>query len=97
MTQRVAVLLGGYGEVEHDHEHEDYNDRALRLLVSKSVRFPERVIPLMAKMLGRRTRNEWQRENHYHSPHNDISNGNGPGSNGISSTGSATPSTCTPP
>lgn len=72
MTQRVAVLLGGYGEVEHDHEHEDYNDRALRLLVSKSVKFPERVIPFMAKMLGRRSRNEWKRENHFHSPHNDI-------------------------
>lgn len=72
MGERVAVLLGGYGEVEHDHEHEDYNNRALRLLVSKSVRFPAPVIPLMAKLLGRRVRREWERENHFRSPHNDI-------------------------
>lgn len=72
MGHRVAVLLGGYGEVEHEHEHEDYNDRALRLLVSKSVKFPEPIIPLMAKLLGKRVRREWERENHFHSPHNDI-------------------------
>lgn len=72
MSERVAVLLGGYGEVEHDHEHEDYNERSLRLLVSKSIKFPEPVIPLMARLLGRRVRREWAREDHYHSPHNDI-------------------------
>jgi ferrochelatase len=72
MDGRVAVLLGGYGEVEHEHEHEEYNERSLRLLVSKSIKFPEPVVPLMARLLGRRTRREWRREDHYHSPHNDI-------------------------
>ncbi len=72
MAERVAVLLGGYGEVEHDHEHAEYNERSLRLLVSKSIRFPEPVVPTMARLLGRRTRREWERADHYHSPHNDI-------------------------
>ena len=71
-TNRVAVVLGGYGEAEHDHEHEDYNERALRLLVSKSIKFPEPVIPWMARLLGRRVRREWEREDHFHSPHNEI-------------------------
>jgi protoporphyrin/coproporphyrin ferrochelatase len=68
----VAVLLGGYGEAEHEHEHEEYNERALRLLVSKSIRFPEPMIPWMARLLGRRVRREWEREDHFHSPHNEI-------------------------
>jgi protoporphyrin/coproporphyrin ferrochelatase len=71
-TSRVAVLLGGYGEAEHEHEHEEYNERALRLLVSKSIRFPEPLIPWMARLLGRRVRREWEREDHFHSPHNEI-------------------------
>lgn len=69
---KVAVVLGGYGEPEHDHEHEKYNERALRLLVSKSIRFPEPIIPWMAKLLGARVRREWAHEDHYHSPHNEI-------------------------
>lgn len=68
----VAVVLGGYGEPEHDDEHEQYNDRALRLLVSKSIRFPEPLIPWMAKLLGARVRREWAHADHYHSPHNEI-------------------------
>jgi ferrochelatase len=72
MAERVAVLLGGYGEIEEYDEFRDYNERSLRLLVSKSIKFPDSSIPWLARALERRTRREWERANRYHSPHNAI-------------------------
>lgn len=72
MGQRVAVLLTGYGEVEHYDEFAEYNERSFRLLVSKSIKFPDFSIPYLSRRLERRQRKEWHDANHYHSPHNDI-------------------------
>jgi len=69
---RVAVLLTGYGEVEHYDEFAEYNERSFRLLVSKSIKFPDRSIPILSRRLERQQRKEWHAANHYHSPHNDI-------------------------
>ena len=72
MAGRVAVLLCGYGEVEDYDEFAEYNERSFRLLVSKSIRFPDFSIPWLARRLERQQRKEWHAANHYHSPHNDI-------------------------
>ena len=72
MGERVAVLLTGYGEVEHYDEFTEYNERSFRLLVSKSIKFPDFTIPYLSRMLERQQRKEWHAANHYHSPHNDI-------------------------
>ncbi len=72
MTERVAVLLTGYGEVEHYDEFAEYNERSFRLLVSKSIKFPDFSIPWLSRRLERSQKKEWHAANHYHSPHNDI-------------------------
>jgi ferrochelatase len=72
MGDKVAVLLCGYGEVEHYDEFADYNERSFRLLVSKSIKFPDFSIPFLSRRLERAQRKEWHAANHYHSPHNDI-------------------------
>ena len=72
MGERVAVLLTGYGEVEHYDEFAEYNERSFRLLVSKSIKFPDFAIPFLSRRLERQQRKEWHAANHYHSPHNDI-------------------------
>ena len=72
MSERVAVLLTGYGEVEHYDEFTEYNERSFRLLVSKSIKFPDFAIPFLSRRLERQQRKEWHAANHYHSPHNDI-------------------------
>ena len=41
MTEKVAVLLCGYGEVEHCDDFAEYNERSFWLLVSKSIKFPD--------------------------------------------------------
>ncbi len=69
---KVAVLLCGYGEIEHYNEFADYNERALRLLASKFIPFPNFVIPWIAKALEFTDRREWQAQDQYHSPHNEI-------------------------
>ena len=46
MSERVAVLLTGYGEVEDYDEFTEYNERSFRLLVSKSIKFPDFAVPL---------------------------------------------------
>ena len=69
---KVAVLLCGYGEVEEYKQFADYNERALRLLASKFIKFPEFSIPWLAKALEFTDRREWSQQNHYHSPHNEI-------------------------
>ena len=72
MGERVAVLLTGYGEVEDYDEFTEYNERSFRLLVSKSIKFPDFTIPYLSRLLERQQRKEWHDANHYHSPHNDI-------------------------
>jgi ferrochelatase len=72
MGDRVAVLLCGYGEVDEYDEFADYNERSFRLLVSKSIKFPDFSIPFLSRRLERQQRKEWHAANHYHSPHNDI-------------------------
>ncbi len=72
MAERVAVLLTGYGEVEHYDEFAEYNERSFRLLVSKSIKFPDFSIPWLSRRLERSQKKEWHAANHYHSPHNDI-------------------------
>jgi len=72
MSNKVAVLLCGYGEVEDYDEFAEYNEKSFRLLVSKSIKFPDFSIPMLARRLERQQRKEWHAANHYHSPHNDI-------------------------
>ena len=72
MGQRVAVLLCGYGEVDEYDEFADYNERSFKLLVSKSIKFPDFSIPFLSRRLERAQKKEWHAANHYHSPHNDI-------------------------
>jgi ferrochelatase len=69
---RVAVLLCGYGEVEDNDELAEYNARSLQLLVSKSIKFPDVMIPFLSQRLARRARAEYERANQFRSPHNDI-------------------------
>ena len=71
-SSRVAVLLCGYGEVETYDDFADYNERALRLLASKFIKFPDFTIPWIAKALELTDRREWSQQQHYHSPHNEI-------------------------
>lgn len=71
-SAKVAVLLCGYGEVEEYQEFADYNERALRLLASKFIKFPEFSIPWLAKALEFTDRREWSKQNNYRSPHNEI-------------------------
>jgi ferrochelatase len=72
MGDRVAVLLCGYGEVEDYEEFAEYNERSFRLLVSKSIKFPDFSIPFLSRRLERQQRKEWHAANHHHSPHNAI-------------------------
>ena len=44
--EKVAVLLCGYGEVEEYEEFAEYNEKSFRLLVSKSIKFPDFSIPV---------------------------------------------------
>ena len=72
MGNKVAVLLCGYGEVEEYEEFAEYNERSFKLLVSKSIKFPDFSIPFLSRRLERAQKKEWHAANHYHSPHNDI-------------------------
>jgi ferrochelatase len=72
MADKVAVLLCGYGEVDGYDEFADYNERSFKLLVSKSIKFPDFSIPFLSRRLERAQRKEWHAANHYHSPHNGI-------------------------
>ena len=72
MSDRVAVLLCGYGEVEDYDDFQEYNEKSFRLLVAKSIKFPDFSIPWLSRRLERSQRKEWHAANHYHSPHNDI-------------------------
>ncbi len=71
-SAKVAVLLCGYGEVENYQEFADYNERALRILASKFIAFPDFVIPWIARVLEITDRREWSNQDQYTSPHNSI-------------------------
>jgi protoporphyrin/coproporphyrin ferrochelatase len=68
----VAVLLCGYGEVENNEDLVEYNAKSLRLLVSKSVKFPDATIPFLSRRLARKAKAEYERANSFVSPHNEI-------------------------
>jgi len=70
--ERVAVLLCGYGEVEDNDDLVEYNRKSIDLLVSKSIRFPSRVVPFLSRRLAKRARAEYERANDFISPHNAI-------------------------
>jgi protoporphyrin/coproporphyrin ferrochelatase len=70
--ERVAVLLCGYGEVEDNDDLVEYNRKSIDLLVSKSIRFPSRVVPFLSRRLAKRARREYERANDFISPHNAI-------------------------
>ena len=69
---RVAVLLCGYGEVENNDDLVEYNAKSLRLLVSKSVKFPDVTVPFMSRRIAKKARAEYERANQFVSPHNAI-------------------------
>ncbi|WP_293148318.1 MULTISPECIES: ferrochelatase [unclassified Microcoleus] len=72
-SDRVAVLLMGYGEVESYDDFANYNEQALNLLTAKFAPVPNWIYPPLAKILAIFDLHEW---NHQHgqfvSPHNAI-------------------------
>lgn len=72
-SDRVAVLLMGYGEVESYDDFANYNEQALNLLTAKFAPVPTWIYPPLAKLLAMFDLHEW---NHQHgnfiSPHNAI-------------------------
>ncbi|MEM8778443.1 MAG: ferrochelatase [Cyanobacteria bacterium P01_G01_bin.49] len=72
-SDRVAVLLMGYGEVESYEDFANYNEQALNLLTAKFAPVPSWVYPPLAKLLAIFDLHEWQHQhNHFISPHNHI-------------------------
>ncbi len=77
-SDRVAVLLMGYGEVESYEDFANYNEQALNLLTAKFAPVPTWVYPPLAKLLAIFDLHEWQHQHdHFISPHNHILNING--------------------
>lgn len=72
-SDRVAVLLMGYGEVESYEDFANYNEQALNLLTAKFAPVPTWIYPPLAKLLAIFDLHEWQHQhNHFISPHNAI-------------------------
>jgi ferrochelatase len=72
-SDRVAVLLMGYGEVESYDDFANYNEQALNLLTAKFAPVPTWVYPPMAKLLALFDLHEWSHQHgHFISPHNAI-------------------------
>lgn len=72
-SDRVAVLLMGYGEVESYDDFANYNEQALNLLTAKFAPVPTWVYPPLAKLLALFDLHEWSHQhNHFVSPHNAI-------------------------
>lgn len=73
VSDRVAVLLMGYGEVESYEDFANYNEQALNLLTAKFAPVPTWIYPPLAQLLAMFDLHEW---NHQHgnfiSPHNAI-------------------------
>nr|WP_274381960.1 ferrochelatase [Myxacorys almedinensis] len=72
-TERVAVLLMGYGEVESYEDFANYNEQALNLLTAKFAPVPTWIYPPLAKLLAMFDLHEWSHQHdHFISPHNAI-------------------------
>ena len=72
-SDRVAVLLMGYGEVESYEDFANYNEQALNLLTAKFAPVPTWIYPPLAKLLAMFDLHEWQHQHdHFVSPHNHI-------------------------
>ncbi|MEA5536751.1 ferrochelatase [Crocosphaera sp. XPORK-15E] len=72
-SDRVAVLLMGYGEVESYEDFANYNEQALNLLTAKFAPVPTWFYPPLAKLLAVFDLHEWQHQHdHFISPHNHI-------------------------
>ncbi len=72
-SDRVAVLLMGYGEVESYEDFANYNEQALNLLTAKFAPVPTWVYPPLARLLAIFDLHEWDHQhNHFVSPHNAI-------------------------
>ena len=72
-TDKVAVLLMGYGEVESYEDFANYNEQALNLLTAKFAPVPSWIYPPLAKMLAVFDLHEWGHQHHnFISPHNEI-------------------------
>ncbi|HEY9847810.1 MAG TPA: ferrochelatase, partial [Candidatus Caenarcaniphilales bacterium] len=72
-TDRIAVLLMGYGEVESYEDFANYNEQALNLLTAKFAPVPTWIYPPLARLLAIFDLHEWDHQhNHFISPHNEI-------------------------
>lgn len=72
-SDRVAVLLMGYGEVESYQDFANYNEQALNLLTAKFAPVPTWIYPPLAKLLAIFDLHEWSHQhNNFISPHNKI-------------------------
>ncbi len=72
-SDRVAVLLMGYGEVESYEDFANYNEQALNLLTAKFAPVPAWIYPPLARILAVFDRHEWGHSHHdFISPHNAI-------------------------
>jgi ferrochelatase len=72
-SDRVAVLLMGYGEVESYEDFANYNEQALNLLTAKFAPVPNWIYPPLAKLLAIFDFHEWSHQhNNFISPHNHI-------------------------
>jgi protoporphyrin/coproporphyrin ferrochelatase len=72
-SNRVAVLLMGYGEVESYADFANYNEQALNLLTAKFAPVPTWIYPAIAKLLAIFDLHEWSHQhNNFISPHNAI-------------------------
>lgn len=72
-SDRVAVLLMGYGEVESYADFANYNEQALNLLTAKFAPIPTWLYPPLARLLALFDRHEWSHQHgNFISPHNAI-------------------------
>ena len=72
-SDRVAVLLMGYGEVESYDDFANYNEQALNLLTAKFAPVPHWIYPPLAKILAIFDLHEWSHQHgQFVSPHNAI-------------------------
>jgi ferrochelatase len=72
-SDRVAILLMGYGEVESYDDFANYNEQALNLLTAKFAPVPTWIYPSLAKLLAMFDLHEWQHQHgNFISPHNAI-------------------------
>ncbi len=72
-SDKVAVLLMGYGEVESYEDFANYNEQALNLLTAKFAPVPLWLYPPLAKLLAIFDLHEWSHQHgNFVSPHNEI-------------------------